>query len=134
MTALRNVAAALLLLMASCDLVAPQSGLATVENPSVGLALRELPRASLRALGLPYGLAVVRADAAAAQAGLRMGDVIYGVNQSRIRSAVDFARLMAEHPPGSPLSLMVRRGPTDLYLPVSPGRSGRRPTDTLLRT
>jgi serine protease Do len=134
MNALRTAAAALVLLVASCDLMAPQSGLATIENPSVGLALRELPRASLRSLGLPYGLAVVKADAAAAHAGLRRGDVIYGVNQDRIRSAVDFARLMAEQPPGAPLTLLVRRGPTDLYLPVSPGRSGRRPTETLLRT
>jgi S1-C subfamily serine protease len=134
MNALRTVAVALVLLAAACDLMAPPSGLATIENASVGLALRELPRATLRSLGLPYGLAVVKADAAAAHAGLRMGDVIYGVNHSRIRSVVDFARLMAEQPPGAPLTLLVRRGATDLYLPVGPGRSGRRATDTLLRT
>jgi len=134
MNALRIVAVALVLLVASCDLVAPQPGLATIENASAGLALRELPRATLRSLGLPYGLVVVKADAAAANAGLRMGDVIYGVNDSRINSAVDFARLMAQQPPGAPLALLVRRGPTDLYLPVGPGRSARRATDTLLRT
>jgi len=134
MNALRTVAAALLLVLASCDLAAPDSGLATIENASVGLALRELPRATLRSLGLPYGLAVVKAEAAAAHAGLRMGDVIYGVNQNRLRNAVDFARLLAEQPPGAPLTLLVRRGPTDLYLPVSPGRAGRHPTETLLRT
>ena len=134
MNALRTIAATLLLVLAACDLAEPQTGLTTIENASVGLALRELPRGALRSLGLPYGLAVVKAEAAAAHAGLRMGDVIYGVNQSQIRSAVEFARLMAAHPPGVPLTLLVRRGPTDLYLPVSPGRGGRRPTDTLLRT
>lgn len=134
MTALRHLAAALLLLLGSCEFVAPEPGLTMIENRAVGLALRELPRATLRSIGLPYGLAVIKAEAAAAHAGLRMGDVIYGVNQSRIRSAVDFRRLMAEQAPGAPLALLVRRGGTDLYLPVIPGRFGRRPTDTLLRT
>jgi S1-C subfamily serine protease len=77
---------------------------------------------------------VVKVEAAAAHAGLRLGDVIYEVNERRIRSAVDFARLLAELPPGSPLSLVVRRGGTDLYLAVDPRRRARRPTDTLLRT
>ena len=134
MNALRYFAACLLLVVASCDFSPSDGGLAMIENPAVGLALRELPRGTLRSLGLPYGLAVVKVEAAAAHAGLRMGDVIYGVNQSRISSAVDFARRLAEQPPGAPLSLLVRRGALDLYLPVSPGRAGRRPTDTRLRT
>jgi len=134
MNALRSLAAALLLLAASCEFAAPEPGLALIENPGVGLALRELPRDTLRSIGLSYGLAVVKAEAAAANAGLRLGDVIYGVNHNRIRSAVDFTRLMSQQQPGAPLALLVRRGGTDLYLPVSPGRFGRRPTDTLLRT
>jgi len=137
MTALRAFAATLLLVAASCEFV-PEPRLATIENPVVGLALRELPHATLRSMGLPYGLAVVRVEAAAGRSGLRLGDVIYGVNQRRIRSVVDFARFLAEQPPGAPLSLLVRRGRLDLYLPVQTGRDAgsppRRPTDTLLRT
>jgi S1-C subfamily serine protease len=126
---------ALLPQLAGCEAPDAVAGLASIESAAFGLGLRELPRATLRSLGLPYGLAVVKAEAAAAHAGLRMGDVIYGVNQSRIKSAVDFARLVAEQPPGAPLALLVRRGGTDLYLPLEPGRSSRRrPTDTLLRT
>jgi S1-C subfamily serine protease len=126
---------ACLCLLASCD--APERGLATIESADVGLALRELPRATLRSLGLPYGLAVVKVEAAAAHSGLRLGDVIYGVNQQRIGSAVDFVRALAELPPGAPVALLVRRGALDLYLPVPAGRPAptlRRPTDTLLRT
>lgn len=136
MNALRTVAAALLLVVASCDL-APEPRLATIESTAIGLALRELPRATLRSLGLSYGLAVVRIGDAAAHSGLRLGDVIYGVNQRRIGSAVDFARVLAEQPPGAPVALLVRRGKTDFYLPLqSGGQAGphRRPTDTLLRT
>jgi S1-C subfamily serine protease len=134
MKAFRYLAAGLILLTASCDLVAPRAALVTIENQAVGLALRELPRGALRSLDLRYGLAVVKAEAAAADAGLRLGDVIYGVNQKRIGSVADFARLVAERPPGAPLALLVRRGALDLYLPVDPGRSQRRSTDTLLRT
>jgi S1-C subfamily serine protease len=130
---------ALLPFLAACEAPRTGAGLATIESAAFGLAMRELPRATLRSLGLSYGLAVVKVEAAAAHAGLRMGDVIYGVNHNRIKSAVDFARLVAEQPAGAPLALLVRRGGTDLYLPVetgiNAGRAGRRrPTDTLLRT
>jgi len=131
-------AALFLFLLASCGVPEPSQGLARIESAAFGLGLTELPRATLRSLGLTYGLAVVKVEAVAAHAGLRLGDVIYGVNQSRIRSAVDFARLVAEQPPDAPLALLVRRGGTDLYLPLeartNARRGSRRPTDTLLRT
>ena len=124
-----------LLLLSACEPPETGIGLASFESSAVGLGLRELPRATLRSIGLPYGLAVVRVEAAAASAGLRMGDVIYGVNQRRFRSAVDFARLMAEQPPGAPFALLVRRGANDLYLPVEPALPVRQPaTGTLQRT
>jgi len=124
-----------LLLLAACEPPDSGTGLASIDSKAVGLGLRELPRATLRSIGLPYGLAVVRVEPAAENAGLRMGDVIYGVNQSRFRSAVDFARLLAEQPPGAPFALLVRRGANDLYLAVEPVLPGRRPaTGTLLRT
>jgi S1-C subfamily serine protease len=133
MQPLRHLAVVLLLVVAAaCELPSMDAGLASIENSGVGLRLRELPRATLRSLNLSYGLAVVKAEAAAASAGLQVGDVVYGVNQKRIRSVVDFARLLAEQPPGAPVMLLVRRGATDLYLALDPYRRG--PTDTLLRT
>ena len=124
-----------LLLLAACEPVDNGIGLASIDNTTVGLGLRELPKATLRSIGLPYGLAVVRVEAAAASAGLRMGDVIYGVNQIRFRNAVDFIRLVAEQPPEAPLALLVRRGAKDLYLAVEPAFPARRPaTGTLQRT
>ena len=124
------------LLLLACQPPDVGIGLASIENSAVGLGLRELPRATLRSIGLPYGLAVVRVEAAAANAGLRMGDVVYGVNQNRFQSAVDFMRLLAEQPPGAPFALLVRRGANDLYLPVEPVRPARQPpaTSTLQRT
>ena len=133
MQQLRNLAVVFLLAATTaCELPATDAGLASIDSSAAGLRLRELPRATLRSINLSYGLAVVKAEAAAASAGLRVGDVVYGVNQKRIRSVVDFARLLAEQPPGTPVMLLVRRGATDLYLPLDPSRRG--PTDTLLRT
>ena len=124
-----------LLLLAACEPPDPGIGLASIDSSAVGLGLRELPSATLRSIGLPYGLAVVRVESAAKSAGLRMGDVIYGVNQRRFRSALDFTRLLAEQPPGAPFALLVRRGAADLYLAVEPAVPDRRPaTGTLLRT
>lgn len=105
-----------------------------------GLSLRELPKATLGSIGLGYGLGVVELGAAGRRAGLRIGDVIYGVNNSRIRSAEDFKQAVAK-PNDGRVDLLVRRGKTDLYVPMDLG-AGRHPdlvprrplTDTLLRT
>jgi len=116
--------------------------LVTIESPApVGLSLRELPPSVLKSVGLSYGLAVVRADGLAEKAGLRMGDVVYGVNQQRLRNIDDFRRLVSERSdaPGA-VKLLVRRGKNDFYvamnlgavLPPPDGKPGAR--DTLLRT
>jgi S1-C subfamily serine protease len=101
-----------------------------------GLALRELPSPVLRNLKLNYGLSVIKAGEAAERSGLRVGDVVYGVEQKRISSLEDFYRLVAERR-GDTLRLLVRRGGADLYVPIDlsgnpPGMN--RPKDTLLRT
>jgi S1-C subfamily serine protease len=107
---------------------------------SPGLALRELPSPTLDSLGLPYGLAVVQAGAAAERAGLRIGDVVYGVNRTRVRNFEEFSRLLAQRGEGR-LGLLVRRGKTDFYVAVEPDAPGapegppRAPArDTLLST
>jgi membrane-associated protease RseP (regulator of RpoE activity) len=145
---MRVFALILLLVLGACDSTEEQLRLATVDaEEGLGMSLRELPQATLNAIGLGYGLAVIRLGAAAEQAGLRLGDVVYGVNQTRIRNLQDFSRALAQPAPGA-VGLLVRRGKTDLYVPlqVGGGRAPegapadgsrlplRQPTDTLLRT
>jgi S1-C subfamily serine protease len=100
-----------------------------------GLALREIPSTMLRSLKLSYGLSVVKAGEAAERAGLRVGDVVYGVEQKRISSLEDFYKAVAERR-GDTLRLLVRRGGADLHVPVdlSTGAPGVQPRDRLLRT
>ena len=131
---MRRLFLALLIAAAACD--APQSQLrqVTIESPeSLGLSLREMPASSLRSLGLGYGLSVVKAGSAAEHAGLRIGDVIYGVNEQPLHSIEDFTRLFASK---ASVGLRVRRGKADFYVPMDlssgPGTAPSR--DTLLRT
>lgn len=133
-TVMRTLFAALLLALAACD--AQQSPLreVTIESPAtLGLSLRELPAAVLRASGLPYGLAVVKTGTLAERAGLRVGDIIYAVNEQRLRNIEDFARLVAAEADRS-LSLLVRRGKSDFYVPVDLSGGAPGSKDTLLRT
>ncbi|HUQ26052.1 MAG TPA: PDZ domain-containing protein [Burkholderiales bacterium] len=120
--------------------------LVTIESPAaVGLSLRELPPSVLKSVGLSYGLAVVRADGMAERAGLRMGDVVYGVNKQRLRSIDDFRRLVTQPGEAASTRLLVRRGKSDFYVAMELGSlptprlpDGGRPApnsrDTLLRT
>jgi S1-C subfamily serine protease len=130
------------LLAAGCG-EAPENDLqlATIESPAaIGLSLRELPPSVLKSIGLSYGLAVVRADGMAERAGLRMGDVVYGVNQQRLHSIDDFRRLVAQAGERAATRLLVRRGKSDFYVAMEfgsvplPRKLPPNPRDTLLRT
>jgi len=133
--AMRLLLAAALLALAACDAQESPLREVTIESPAaLGLSLRELPAAMLRASGLSYGLAVVRAGTLAERAGLRVGDIIYAVNQERLRNLEDFTRLVAAQADGS-LSLLVRRGKRDFYVPMDLSGGGAPGSkDTLLRT
>jgi S1-C subfamily serine protease len=112
----------LAILLAGCEAPpAEKLRLVTLDADASDLALRELPGAVLQSLGLSYGLAVVQAAGAAKRAGLRVGDVVYGVNRTRIRSFEEFSRLVGQRADGR-IGLLVRRGKTDFYVPVDLGR------------
>ena len=128
------------ILAAGCD-PAPDTGLrlVTIESAQSGLSLRELPPHTLKSIGLPFGLAVVKSGGLAERAGLKVGDVIYGVNQNRAKSLEEFNRLLAA---GGREGLLVRRGATDFYVAVDLAEAPRGPVpkglpparETLLRT
>jgi PDZ domain len=131
----------LVLLTGACD-PGPQAGprLTTIDSPEAGLSLQELPSATLKTLGLPFGLAVVKAAGLAERSGLKMGDVIYGINQTKAASLEEFNRLLAQHD-GRKLGFLVRRGGSDFYVAVDLAGMGPREMpkgppsrDTLLRT
>ncbi len=143
---MRRLALLLLALAAAACNPASETGLklVTIDSSDAGLSLRELPPEVLRSVGLPFGLAVVRAGAIAERAGLKIGDVVYGINQKKAGNLEEFNRLLAEQD-GRKLGLLVRRGGTDFYVAVdldaAPPRDGMPrgapplpAKDTLLRT
>jgi membrane-associated protease RseP (regulator of RpoE activity) len=127
----------------SCDAPEEPMRLVTLETQErSGLSLRELPEATLKSIGLGYGLAVIRLGKAGELAGLRIGDVVYGVNQTKINNLQEFSKALGQVSEGR-VSLLVRRGRTDLQVPVELGalrpeggmlKIPRPATDTLLRT
>jgi S1-C subfamily serine protease len=138
---MRCVALLVLVFLSSCTPAPETRGLrlVTIDTPDTGLSLRELPPQALRSVGLPYGLAIVKAGALAERAGLRIGDVVYGVNQQKVKNLEEFNRLLAQQPGGT-LGLLVRRGRSDFYVALdfasgAPNGAPRPPSkDTLLRT
>jgi S1-C subfamily serine protease len=132
------------LLLWGCDPV-PNTGLrlVTIEGAESGLSLRELPPQTLNSIGLPFGLAVVKAAGLAERAGLKIGDVVYGINQKKVKNLEEFNRLLAAQQGGGTVGLLVRRGRSDFYVAVDLAGAAPRDgmpkglpssKDTLLRT
>ena len=109
---------------------------ATAWTP-LGLQVKEVPQAALKALGVAYGVMVTKVRAPADRSRILPGDIIVGVNQTRIRSVEEFNSLINDHGHGI-FGLLVRRADADLYisLDIPEGRFKAPPParDKLLRT
>ena len=98
----------------------------TREKPTasnrLGLAVRELPAADRKTLGVDYALVVVDVVGQPAQSSpILPGDIILAVNQQRFSSIEEFNKLLAEHEKGSSVALLVRRGDGAIYVPMPVG-------------
>jgi serine protease Do len=85
--------------------------------PTIGLSVRDLDEAFIQRFGVPDDVrgvvaAVVDPAGAAAAAGIRRGFIVVEVNRRPVRTARDFARVLAESRPGDAVALYV-------YNPVS---------------
>ncbi|HZM34112.1 MAG TPA: Do family serine endopeptidase [Burkholderiales bacterium] len=88
----------------------------------LGLAVRELPEAERRTLGVDYALVVTEVVGPAARSSpVLPGDIIVAVNQQRFSSLEEFNRLVARHGKDSRVALLVRRGNSALYVPIPAG-------------
>jgi serine protease Do len=88
----------------------------------LGLAVRELPEADRKTLGVDYALVVTDIVGPAAQSSpILPGDIIVAVNQKRFSSLEEFNKLIGAHQKGSSVALLVRRGEASLYVPMPVG-------------
>jgi serine protease Do len=91
---------------------------AKTEVDRIGLVLKELTMQQRKRLNGKNGLLVMDAQGAVAQAGVRRGDVILGLNNSAVQSIEQFNKLLASFAAGKTLALLVLRGENTLYVPV----------------
>lgn len=84
----------------------------------LGLTLKEATPQQKKKLGGKNGLVVIDAVGAVAQAGIRRGDVILGLNNTEVQSLDQFNKQVANFAAGKTLALLVLRGDSTLYVPV----------------
>lgn len=88
------------------------------EANKIGLALKELTPAQKKKLNGKNGLLVAESTGAAAQAGIRRGDVILGLNNSETQSVELFNKQINAVAAGKTVAVLVLRGESTLYVPI----------------
>ena len=83
-----------------------------------GLALSELTPDQRRELKIDHGLLVEEVTGDAARAGIRVGDVILAVNNSKVATIEAFRKAITVVPKGKSAAILVRRGEGSLYIPL----------------
>lgn len=100
------------------EAVRPARGPDKAEPNRLGLLVRELTPQQKKKINGKNGVLVVGAESAAAQAGIRRGDVILAVNNNEVQSPEQFNKLVMAVPSGKTIALLVLRGDNTLYVPV----------------
>ncbi|MDP1658684.1 MAG: DegQ family serine endoprotease [Methylotenera sp.] len=88
------------------------------EANKIGLTLKELTPQQKKKLNGKNGLLVVDSAGAAAQAGIRRGDVILGLNNSETQSVEQFNKQINAVASGKTIAVLVLRGESTLYVPI----------------
>jgi serine protease Do len=88
------------------------------EVNKIGLTLKELTPAQKKKLGDKNGLLVIESAGAAAQAGIRRGDVILGLNNSEIQNTEQFNKQINAAAAGKTVAILVQRADNTLYVPI----------------
>ncbi len=88
------------------------------EANKIGLTLKELTPAQKKKLNGKNGLLVIESTGAAAQAGIRRGDVILGLNNSESQSVEQFNKQINAVAVGKTVAVLVQRAENTLYVPI----------------
>jgi serine protease Do len=89
---------------------------------ALGLVVSEVPDAQKKELKIKGGVKVDTADAAAARAGLKEGDVIVAIANSEITSVKEFEAALAKIDKSKPINVLFRRGEWAQYALIRPSR------------
>lgn len=103
------------------EVVAGAKPPAKTEVNRLGLILRELTPQQKKKLNGKNGLLVVESQSPAAQAGIRRGDVILGINNTEVQTLEQFDKQLTTIPAGRTVALLVLREENTLYVPIKIG-------------
>lgn len=87
---------------------------------ALGLVVTDISAAQRGELGVEGGVLVENAEAAAATAGIRPGDVISQVGNTAVTAVAQFNGLIAKLDPKKPVALLVRREGVSQYVVIKP--------------
>jgi serine protease Do len=102
----------------SAEIDVPSKAPAKAEANKIGLTLKELTPQQKKKLNGKNGLVVVESTGAAAQAGIRRGDVILGLNNAESQSVELFNKQINAVAAGKTVAVLVLRGENTLYVPI----------------
>lgn len=88
------------------------------EANKIGLTLKELTPQQKKKLNGKNGLLVADSTGVAAQAGIRRGDVVLGLNNSETQSVEQFNKQINGVAAGKTVAVLVQRGENTLYVPI----------------
>lgn len=97
---------------------APNKAAPKAEANKIGLTLKELTPQQKKKLNGKNGLLVIESAGIAAQAGIRRGDVVLGLNNSESQSVDLFNKQINAVPAGKTVAILVLRGENTLYVPI----------------
>ena len=100
------------------EVAAPSKVPAKAEANKIGLTLKELTPQQKKKMNGKNGLVVSESAGVAAQAGIRRGDVILGLNNSESQSVEAFNKQINAVPAGKTVAVLVLRGDSTLYVPI----------------
>ena len=100
------------------EVTAKNKAPAKAESNKIGLTLKELTAEQKKKLNGKNGLLVIESVGAAAQAGIRRGDVILGLNNSESQSVESFNKQINAVASGKTVAVLVLRGDNTLYVPI----------------
>jgi len=86
----------------------------------LGLVVSEIPSEQQKEMKIKGGVSVDSVDGAAAQAGIRPGDVILALNNVEVAGPKQYADLVAKLDPKKPVALLVRSGEQSRFIIVRP--------------
>jgi len=88
------------------------------ETNKIGLTLKELTPQQKKKLNGKNGLLVTESIGVAAQAGIRRGDVLLGLNNSETQSVEAFNKQINAVASGKTVAVLVLRGDSTLFVPI----------------